>query len=132
MISLETLLLLANLLTLVVLSVQQLRAVRWMRHSATVALVITVAQVQVEGPRAAYMPDAAAVTGVFARIHDKPAFVFGHFKYVTTNAMSSAPVAGDRPGYPVLLFLEGATGFRQMNTFQVEELVFAWLHRGGH
>jgi hypothetical protein len=37
--------------------------------------------------------------------------------------MSSAPAAGDRPGFPVLLFLEGATGFRQMNTFQVEELV---------
>lgn len=70
-------------------------------------------------PRAACMPDADAVTGAFARIHHKPEFVFGHFKYVTTNAISSAPVAGDQPSYPVLLFLEGATGFRQMNTFQV-------------
>jgi predicted dienelactone hydrolase len=74
-------------------------------------------------PRAAYIPDAAAVTAAFARIHDKPGFFFGHFKYVTTNAVSSMPAAGDQPTYPVLLFLEGATGFRQMNTFQVEHLV---------
>ena len=74
-------------------------------------------------PRAAYMPDADAVTAAFARIHDKPAFVFGHFKYVTTHARPSAPAAVDQPRYPVLLFMEGATGFRQMNTFQVEHLV---------
>ncbi len=73
--------------------------------------------------RAAYMPDADAVTAAFARIHDKPAFMFGHFKYVTSNATSSAPAADDRPSFPVLLFLEGVTGFRQMNTFQVEALV---------
>ena len=233
--SLETLLLMADLLTWFVWSVPRFRAVRWMRLSATVALVIAVTQVLAEGPRwqmvpaysltalfllvsmpknvataggpagrmrlsqlavvlgipwlavsvalpmivpvfrfptpsgphaigtltyhwvdaarsevfatdpkerrqlmvqiwyparadpaaprAAYMEDADAVTAAFARIHDKPAFLFGHFKYVTTNAISSAPAAGDRPAYPVLLFLEGATGFRQMNTFQVEHLV---------
>ena len=74
-------------------------------------------------PRAAYMPDADAIMAAFARIHDKPAFLFGHIKYVTTNAVSSAPAAVDRPSYPVVLFLESATGFRQMNTFQVEHLV---------
>ena len=42
---------------------------------------------------------------------------------MTTHAKSSAPAAVDQPRYPVLLFLEGATGFRQMNTFQVEHLV---------
>jgi predicted dienelactone hydrolase len=73
--------------------------------------------------RALYMRDADAVMAALARIRDKPEFSFGHFKYVTTNAMSSAPVVGDQPSYPVLLFLEGATGFRQMNTFQVEDLV---------
>ena len=51
-----------------------------------------------------------------------PAFIFGHLQYVTTNAMPSAPAARGVPGFPVLLFLEGATGFRQMNTFQVESL----------
>jgi hypothetical protein len=44
-------------------------------------------------------------------------------KYVTSNAIPSAPVADDEPSYPVLVFLEGSTGFRQHNTFQVEELV---------
>ena len=80
-------------------------------------------QAKASGPRAAYLPDAAAVTAAFARIHHKPAFVFGHLRYVTTHAMPSAPAAGDLPSFPVLLFLEGATGFRQMNTYQVEHLV---------
>ena len=31
-------------------------------------------------------------------------------------------MAEDNPRFPVLIFLEGATGFRQMNTFQVEAL----------
>ena len=81
------------------------------------------AQANPSGQRAAYMADADTVTGAFARLHDKPAFLFGHLKYVTTNARSSVAVAADQPRYPVLLFLEGATGFRQMNTFQVENLV---------
>jgi predicted dienelactone hydrolase len=81
------------------------------------------AQADPSAPHAAYLPDADAVTAAFARIHDKPAFVFGHLEYVTTHALSSAPAAVDRPRFPVLLFLEGATGFRQMNTFQVEHLV---------
>jgi predicted dienelactone hydrolase len=74
-------------------------------------------------PRAAYLPDADAVTAAFAQIHGKPAFLFGHLKYVTTNAMPNVAAAVDQARYPVLLFLEGATGFRQMNTFQVEHLV---------
>ncbi len=74
-------------------------------------------------PRAPYMQEADAVTGALARIHAKPAFLFRQFKSVTTNAVTAARVADGQPSYPVLIFLEGATGFRQMNTFQVEELV---------
>lgn len=81
------------------------------------------AQAHPTGQRAAYMADADTVTAAFAGLHDKPAFLFGHLKYVTTIARSSVAAAADRPRYPVLLFLEGATGFRQMNTFQVEHLV---------
>ena len=72
--------------------------------------------------RAPYIQDADAVTRALARIHHKPAFVFGHLKHVTTNAMPSAAVAEAQADYPVLLFLEGVTGFRQMNTYQIEEL----------
>jgi hypothetical protein len=74
-------------------------------------------------PRAPYLANAGALTSAFARVHHWPEFLLGHLKYVTSNAIPSAPVAEDEPSYPVLIFLEGLTGFRQMNTFQVEELV---------
>ena len=74
-------------------------------------------------PRASYVQDADALALALARLGHLPTFTFGHFRYVTTNAMPGAPVAADEASYPVLLFLEGAIGFRQMNTFQVEELV---------
>ena len=73
-------------------------------------------------PHAPYVQDADALVPL-ARLLHVPEFTFGHMKYVSTNAISSAAVADDKPNYPVLIFLEGATGFRQMNTFQVEELV---------
>src|SRR5215211_3045072 len=78
-------------------------------------------------PRAPYIQDADAVTSAFARLFDVPEFLLGNLKHVTTNAIPSAPVAApmadDEPGYPVLISLEGLGAFRQMNTFQVEELV---------
>ena len=78
-------------------------------------------------PRAPYIQDADAVTAAFARLFDVPKFLLGNLKYVTTNAIPSAPVAApmadDEPGYPVLIYLEGLGAFRQMNTFLVEELV---------
>jgi hypothetical protein len=74
-------------------------------------------------PRAAYLADADTVTAAFARLHGLPAFLFGHFRHLVTNAISGAAVASGQGTFPVLLFLEGATGFRQMNSYQVEELV---------
>jgi hypothetical protein len=74
-------------------------------------------------PRAPWIQDADAFAPALARFLNLPDFTFGHLKYITTNAITSAPVADDEPSYPVLLFLEGTTGFRQQNTFQVEELV---------
>lgn len=72
--------------------------------------------------RARYLQDSDAVTTALARLHDFPEFSLRHLKYVKTNAVDSAHVADDEPSYPVLIFLEGLTGYRQMNTFQVEEL----------
>jgi len=72
---------------------------------------------------APYLPDADAVTTAEARIHHLPDFSLQYLKYVTTNAAESVPVANDQPSYPVLIYLEGLTGYRQLNTFQVEELV---------
>lgn len=73
--------------------------------------------------RALYMQDADAVMAAFAHIHGKPPFLFRQFKYVTTNAVMAARLADAQPTYPVLIVPVGATGFRQMSTFQVEELV---------
>ncbi|MGI5837432.1 MAG: alpha/beta hydrolase family protein [Chloroflexota bacterium] len=74
-------------------------------------------------PRAPYIQDAMTTAPALARLFGLPPFFFSHLKYVTTNAVSSAPVAGDEPSYPVLVFLSGLHGFRQSNTFQIEELV---------
>ena len=52
-----------------------------------------------------------------------PAFAMRHFHLVKTHAVEGAPIAGGDTRYPVLLFSPGAQGFRQHNTFEVEELV---------
>ena len=70
-----------------------------------------------------YVQDAAALWAAQARLHRLPSFFLKHLGYVTTNATQMAPVADEQPTYPVLVFLEGLTGYRQMNTFQVENLV---------
>ena len=72
---------------------------------------------------APYIPNANVVTAAFARLLGKRSLLLAQLKYVTTNAMLSVPIAADKPRWPVLVFLEGGVGFRQMNTFQVEELV---------
>ena len=72
---------------------------------------------------APYVDDAAMLSAAQARLHGIPAFSFKHLEYVTTDARPLAPIAAKQSQYPVLIFLEGITGYRQMNTFQVEELV---------
>lgn len=52
-----------------------------------------------------------------------PAFVFGHLRLVTTNAVPEAPIAARARPSPVLLFLHGRGGYRQEYTSLVEELV---------
>jgi predicted dienelactone hydrolase len=73
-------------------------------------------------PRAPYIQDAEVGAALLRPLH-VPEFILGHLKYVSTHANSSAPALDDKPNYPVLTFMEGLDGFRQMNTNQVEELV---------
>ena len=73
-------------------------------------------------PSDCYVQNADALAKAFSRLKHLPQFVFTPLKHVTTHAVPSAPVADDRPNHPVLIFLQGAFGFRQMNTFQVEAL----------
>jgi predicted dienelactone hydrolase len=76
-----------------------------------------------KAPRAAYIANADKVTPALARLLRAPGFTFDELRYVRTNAVASAPISDEQTGYPVLVFLEGLDGFRQMNTYQVEELV---------
>lgn len=71
---------------------------------------------------APYIPDADTVTAAVAGLHGLPSVALQQLAYVATHSSLSPPVALDRPSYPVLLYLEGLTGYRGMNTFQVEEL----------
>jgi len=73
-------------------------------------------------PRAHYVQDASALVPL-ARLLRLPGFAFGHLRYITTNAVSSAQMAAGEPSYPVLIFSHGRGGYRQHNTFQIEELV---------
>ncbi len=73
-------------------------------------------------PLAPYVQDGEALSMAFARLRNVPEILFGNLKYIESNAFQSAPVADEETSYPVLIFLEGITGYRQMNTFQVEEL----------
>ncbi len=72
---------------------------------------------------ARYVHDADALAVALSTLKKMPTTLFGQLKYVTSHATPGTPVADAKPNYPVLIFLEGAIGFRQMNTFQVEALV---------
>ena len=74
-------------------------------------------------PRANYVQHGDALAKAISRLKNLPQFVVAPMTFSTTNAMPGAPVAHTRSNYPVLIFLEGALGYRQMNTFQVEHLV---------
>ena len=74
--------------------------------------------------RAPYLPQADSVGPALARFLGMEDTAFGPLQDITTHAVVSAPVADEEPAYPVLIMLVGIKGsFRQLHTFQVEELV---------
>jgi hypothetical protein len=73
--------------------------------------------------RAPYVTDAQTLSASVARQLHLPWFIFDYWRYVATDAIPSAPMATQESSYPVLIFLSGVNGYRQSNTFQVEELV---------
>ncbi|MGW3352913.1 alpha/beta hydrolase family protein [Nonomuraea rubra] len=77
------------------------------------------AQADPSAPRAPYVQDGPITDGI-ARLLGAPGVTFRHLRQVRTNAVAGAPAAPGR--HPVLVFLTGAQGFRQSNTFQAEEL----------
>lgn len=81
------------------------------------------ARANASAARAPYVSDADALSSAEARNLHLPGFIFDYWGSVPTDATPFAPMAADQTRYPVLIFLEGLSGFRQMNTFQVDELV---------
>jgi len=81
------------------------------------------AKTTVSSARAPYVDNANAVSTGLTKGLGLPSFIFDDFKYVTTHAVPAAPIATDKPSYPVLLYLTGLTGFRQASMFQIENLV---------
>lgn len=75
--------------------------------------------------KAPYIPDADVLAAEFARVQGRQEIkpLLDNLKYIQSNAVEGAPVATDESRFPVLIFQEGLTGFRQMNTYQVEALV---------
>jgi len=71
---------------------------------------------------APYVPDAD-VLAPLAKLLNVPRFLPRYLERVSTNAIPSAPVARGERGFPVLVFSPGRAGFRQHNTWQIEELV---------
>lgn len=51
-----------------------------------------------------------------------PPSLLSQLQYVQTHSYPEAAIAPGQERYPVLLFSHGLTGFRNQNTFQVEEL----------
>jgi pimeloyl-ACP methyl ester carboxylesterase len=74
---------------------------------------------------APYIQDAQQVLTALARLQnlEQLTSLAPAIEAATSNAVEAAPVARHEQRYPVLIFLEGLTGFRQMNTYQVEALV---------
>jgi predicted dienelactone hydrolase len=81
------------------------------------------AQQMPDAPRAPYIADADRVTPELSRLAGLPAFLLTHLRDVTTHAVESTPIADSALPFPVLIFLSGLNGFRQVNTFQIQELV---------
>lgn len=71
---------------------------------------------------AAYIPDARALQPLAQLLH-LPTFTLNHLTYARGNAIPSASVADAQPKYPVLIFSHGRGGYRQHNTWEIEELV---------
>jgi pimeloyl-ACP methyl ester carboxylesterase len=90
-------------------------------HRELIAQVWYPARAGSSAPVAAYVPEPA-VLAPLAGLLRLPPFIFGHLNAVTTNARVAAAPAGTGR-FPVLICLHGRGGYRQEDTWLVEELV---------
>jgi pimeloyl-ACP methyl ester carboxylesterase len=82
------------------------------------------AQPSASAPRAPYLPDADDVGPALAGFLGVPPSALDPLARTTTNAVAHAPIEDGADVYPVVIVLVGIKGsYRQIQTFQVEELV---------
>ncbi|MDR0266892.1 dienelactone hydrolase family protein [Paenibacillus sp.] len=75
-----------------------------------------------EGNREPFIRNAHEVAKGLEADVSVPAFVLGHLNLVKSNAFTEARLSDAENRYPVLIFSHGLNGFRNQNTFEVEEL----------
>jgi len=73
-------------------------------------------------PRTAYVEDPSLLLPL-ARLLHLPGFMFRHLERIHTNAVEAAPVAAGQPAFPLVICSHGRGGYRQEDTWLVEELV---------
>ncbi|WP_152393318.1 alpha/beta hydrolase family protein [Paenibacillus guangzhouensis] len=75
-----------------------------------------------EGNREPFIRNAHEIAKGVEEDLSVPAFVLGHLNLVKSNAITEARLSDSESRYPVLIFSHGLNGFRNQNTFEVEEL----------
>ncbi|WP_044640125.1 alpha/beta hydrolase family protein [Risungbinella massiliensis] len=70
-----------------------------------------------------YIQNVPEITEGLKRALSIPPTIFSHLGLVKTHAYLHANLSDSEKRFPVLIFSHGLTGFRNQNTFQVEELV---------
>lgn len=75
-----------------------------------------------KGELAPYISDIHPLASGLKKALKMPPFLFQQLSLVKTHSMYNLQISSDKPNYPVLIFSHGLTGFRNQNTFEVEEL----------
>ncbi len=75
---------------------------------------------EADGPRSDWLADADAFSNAVAPVIGLPGFALGHLRYVTTAAITDAPIAAGP--HPVVVYSHGWSGFRTAQTNYVEFL----------
>lgn len=72
---------------------------------------------------APYIQNAETFTPALAELFGYSKFFFTHLKYVKSNAIPNAEISIAEDKFPILIYHTGTNGCRQLNTFQIQELV---------
>ena len=75
-----------------------------------------------KGKFAPYISDIQPIAKGLKKALHLPSFLFQQLSLVKTHSMLNVHVSPEKSNYPVLIFSHGLTGFRNQNTFEVEEL----------